>query len=115
MQASTLVSLRAHAVLIALCVAASDAAWLLVCGCSGHVHALQSLAVRMATLASAAGIAIFVRRIAKRAFHRTHAPIGACDWLAQLHLELCPAESRRDGENRCKRAASSGRSPRGRA
>ena len=122
MQATTLVSLRAHAVLIALCVAASDAAWLAVCGCSGHLYALQSLALRIATLVSAAGAMLVVRRIAKLAFDAansrcaaTHQRDDADGWLVQLHLELHPAESRRCGICRCHRAARPARSPRGRA
>ncbi|VXC88483.1 conserved hypothetical protein [Burkholderia sp. 8Y] len=126
MQATTLVSLRAHAMLIALCVAASDAAWLAVCGCSGHLYALQSIALRMATLVSAAGVMLVVRRIAKLAFdaansrcaathHRDNDRDDANGWLVQLHLELHPAESRRRGVCRCHRAARSARSPRGRA
>jgi len=122
MHASTLVSLRAHAVLIALCVAVSDAAWLVVCGCSGHVHALQSLAVRMATLVCAGAVAVIVRRIAKLAFDATttpraaniHGMRGHC-WLVQLHLELHPAESRRSAACGCNCAAQSSRNPRGRA
>jgi len=60
MRSSTLVSLRANTVLIALCIAASDAAWLTVCGCTGHVHALENTAVRLATLASAVNACSFV-------------------------------------------------------
>ena len=122
MQAITLVSLRAHAVLIALCVAASDAAWLAACGCSGHPCALQSVALRMATLVSAAGVMLVVRRIAKLAFEAANTRCAAHrhrddanGWLVQLHLELHPAESRRCGMCRCHRDVPSARSPRGRA
>ena len=128
MRASTLVSLRAHAVLIALCIAASDAAWLAVCGCSGHVQALESPAVRIAALASAAAIVILVRHIARLAFDaaRTSRRIawsadriviaGPCphDWLVQLHAELHPVVSRRSVADSCPRAAASCRVPRGR-
>ncbi|SAK68552.1 hypothetical protein AWB77_02750 [Caballeronia fortuita] len=129
MRASTLVSLRANAVLIALCVAASDAAWFTVCGCSGHVHALESTAVRFATLASAAGIVIVVRRIAKLAFDAATSArriawtadklvivgSGPGDWLVQLHAELHPAGSRPGVARICGRASASCRVPRGRA
>ncbi|BCQ26089.1 hypothetical protein NK8_42730 [Caballeronia sp. NK8] len=129
MRSSTLVCLRANAVLIALCIAASDAAWLTVCGCSGHVHALESTAVRLATLVSAMGIVLVVRRIAKLAFdaarmaHRigwsAHELVidgtSSRDWLVQLHVELHPAGSRLSAAQDCPRAAASCRVPRGRA
>lgn len=129
MRASTFVSLRAHVVLIASCVAASEAAWLAACGCAGHVQALQSLAVRGAMLASAAVIALCVRHIARLAFDAARAsrriawvadrPViaGPCphDWLVQLHVELHPAGSRRSAAHACPRAATSCRVPRGRA
>jgi hypothetical protein len=129
MRSSTLVSLRANAVLIALCVAASDAAWLTVCGCTGHVYALEHTAVRLATIVSALGIVIVVRRIAKLAFDAAciaH-PVawaadelvidGTCpgDWLVQLHAELHPAGFRLSAAQSCPRAAKSSRVPRGRA
>lgn len=129
MQSSTLVCLRANAVLIALCIAASDAAWLTVCGCAGHVNALESTAVRLATLASAAGIVLVVRHVAKLAFDAARAARriawtadtlvidGTCpgDWLVQLHVELHPAGSRLSATHACPRAAASCRVPRGRA
>jgi hypothetical protein len=129
MRASTLVSLRANAVLIALCVAASDAAWLTVCGCAGHAQALDSTAIRLATLLSAAGIVLAVRRIARLAFDaaRTARRIawssdklvidGTCpgDWLVQLHAELHPTGSRHSAAHACSRSAASCRVPRGRA
>ena len=129
MRASTVVSLRAHGVLIALCVAASDVAWLAVCGCSGHVHALESTTVRLATLVCAAGIALVVQRNAKLAFDAARAArrIGWTadrlvidgtspgDWLVQLHAELHPDGSRQDATPACRRSAASSRSPRGRA
>jgi len=129
MRSSTLASLRANAVLIAWCIAASDAAWLTVCGCAGHVNALGSTAVRLATLASAAGIVLVVRRIARLAFDADRSARriawasdklvidGACpgDWLVQLHVELHPAGSRLSGAQTCPRAAASCRVPRGRA
>jgi hypothetical protein len=110
---------RANAVLIAMCVAVSDAAWFTVCGCSGHVQALESTAIRLATLVSAAGIVIVVRRIAKLAFDaaRTSRRIawtsdrlvidGTCpgDWLVQLHAELHPAGSRQSAAHACSRSA----------
>lgn len=128
MRASTLVSLRAHAVLIASCIAASDAAWLAVCGCCGHVQALESPAVRVAALASAAVIVFLVRRIAKLAFDAARASrriawtadriviAGPCphDWLVQLHAELHPAVSRQSVAHSCPLAAASCRVPRGR-
>jgi hypothetical protein len=130
MRSSTLVSLRANTVLIALCIAASDAAWLTVCGCTGHVHALENTAVRLATLASAVGIVLVVRHIAKLAFdaaRTAHRIAWAADrlvidgtspgdWLVQLHAELHPASSRLNAAARaCPRAAASCRVPRGRA
>ncbi|WP_250515738.1 hypothetical protein [Caballeronia sp. INDeC2] len=129
MRSSTLVSLRANAVLIAWCVAASDAAWLTVCGCTGHAHALESITVRLATLVSAAGIVLVVRRIAKLAFdaarmkHRIEWAAdrividGTCpgDWLVQLHAELHPDGSRPSAAQACPRAAASRKVPRGRA
>ncbi|SAK68761.1 hypothetical protein AWB79_03604 [Caballeronia hypogeia] len=128
MRASTLVSLRAHAVLIALCVAASDAAWLAVCGCTGHVNAIQSNLVRAATLASAVAIVLVVRRAAKLAFAEAHSARrirakthgivisspDARDWLVQLHAELHPAEIRSGAAPSCAQAAASCRVPRGR-
>ncbi|SPB16276.1 hypothetical protein NOV72_03476 [Caballeronia novacaledonica] len=128
MRSSTLVALRANTVLIALCIAVSDAAWLTVCGCSGHVHALEHTAMRVATLASALGIVIVVRRIAKLAFDaaRTAHRIawaadrlvidGSCPggWLVQLHVELHPAGSRLSAARDCPRTAASARVPRGR-
>ncbi len=83
MQASTLVSLRANAVLIALCVAASDAAWLAICGCSGHPNALESPMVCLAIIASAALVLLAVQRLAKLAFD-----------VARLSRRISPA---RDG------------------
>ncbi|WP_321799481.1 hypothetical protein [Caballeronia sp. J97] len=129
MRASTLVSLRANTVLIALCIAASDAAWLTVCGCTGHVHALETTTVRLATLASAAGIVLVVRRVAKLAFDAARAARriawaadqlvidgnGPGDWLVQLHVELHPAGLRPGAAHACKCAAASCRVPRGRA
>jgi hypothetical protein len=129
MRATTLVCLRAHAVLIAFCVAASDAAWLAVCGCSGHVQALESTAVRVAAFASAAACVILVRHFAKLAFDAARASrriawtadrlviAGPCphDWLVQLHVELHPAVSRQRAAHSCPRAAASCRVPRDRA
>jgi hypothetical protein len=132
MQASTLISLRANAVLIALCVAASDAAWLAICGCSGHPHALESPLVRLATIASAAAIVIAMRRRARLAFDAARATRRiACphdaddrividrscsgDWLVQLHVELHPVQARRCVAIACARAVPSCRCPRGRA
>ncbi|WP_144063411.1 hypothetical protein [Caballeronia insecticola] len=128
MRASTLVSLRAHVVLIAACVATSDAAWLAVCGCAGHAEALQSTTIRAATLASAAAVVFLVRRIAALAFDAARASrhidwsadklviANPCprDWLVQLHVEL-HAVSREDMAHACPRAAASCRVPRGRA
>ncbi|SAK79995.1 hypothetical protein AWB76_05379 [Caballeronia temeraria] len=129
MRASTLVSLRTNAVLIALCVAASDAAWFTVCGCAGHIHAIESITVRLATLASAAGIVLIVRRIAKLEFDAARAASRIAwtadrlvidgtspgDWLVQLHVELHPAGSRLNAAHACPHAAASCRVPRGRA
>jgi hypothetical protein len=129
MRASTLVSLRAHAVLMASCVAASDAAWLGLCGCAGHVQALQSMSVRIATLASAVVIVLIVRHSAKLAFEAARMTrnlgwtagriviTGVCphDWLVQLYIELHPAVSRRGTRHACPPAAASCRVPRGRA
>jgi hypothetical protein len=132
MQASTLISLRANAVLIALCVAASDAAWLAICGCSGHPHALESPLVRMAIVASAAAIVIAMRRLARLAFDAARATRQiACphdagdrividrscshDWLVQLHVELHPVQARDCVSVTCARAMPSCRCPRGRA
>jgi hypothetical protein len=129
MRASTVVSLRANAVLIALCVAASDAAWLAVCGCTGHVHALETTTMRLATLGSAAGIVFIVRRIAKLEFDAARAARriawtsdrfvidGTCPgaWLVQLHVELHPDGSRSSAAHACPHAAASSRVPRGRA
>ncbi|SAK89702.1 hypothetical protein [Caballeronia ptereochthonis] len=128
MRASVLVSLRAHVVLIASCVATSDAAWLTACGCAGHAQALESTAVRAATLVSAAAIALIVRRTAKLAFDAARASrriawtadrlviAGPCprDWLVQLHAELHPAVSRQGAAHSCPRSAASCRVPRGR-
>ncbi|BAO90328.1 hypothetical protein [Caballeronia cordobensis] len=111
MQASTVISVRANAVLIALCIAVSDAACLAMCVCSGRLPAFESTAVRMTTLASAAVIVLCVRRLAKRAFesardsHRMYWMDGTMkglvfavprndDWLVQLHVELHPAATR---------------------
>jgi hypothetical protein len=132
MQASILISLRANAVLIALCVAASDAAWLAICGCSGHANALESPMVRAAILVSAAFVLIAVRRVAKLAFDaarasRRIAPSRDCaerlviaepsshDWLVQLHVELHPTRSRCSVAQSCARAVASCRVPRDRA
>ncbi|SAK72878.1 hypothetical protein AWB75_03928 [Caballeronia catudaia] len=129
MRPSTLVCLRANAVLIALCVAASDAAWLTVCGCAGHVQALQSTAIRLATLTSAAGIVLVVRHFAKLAFDAAHTArriawasdrlvidgTGPGDWLVQLHAELHPAGSRQSAAHACSRSAACSRVPRDRA
>jgi hypothetical protein len=132
MQASTLVSLRANAVLMALCVAVSDAAWLAVCGCAGNPNAIQSPFARLATLVSAAFIAIAVRRIARIAFDtaRTSRRIAwaqdtgqrlviarpsSNDWLVQLHVELHPSASRRSIAHACSHAAPACRVPRDRA
>ncbi|SAL61544.1 hypothetical protein AWB74_03120 [Caballeronia arvi] len=128
MRPSTLVCLRANAVLIALCVAASDAAWLAVCGCAGHVQALQTTAIRLATLTSAAGIVLVVRRLARLAFDTARSArriawasdrlvidgTGPGDWLVQLHAELHPAGSRHSA-HACSRSAACSRVPRGRA
>ncbi|BAN24690.1 putative uncharacterized protein [Caballeronia insecticola] len=115
-------------VLIAACVATSDAAWLAVCGCAGHAEALQSTTIRAATLASAAAVVFLVRRIAALAFDAARASrhidwsadklviANPCprDWLVQLHVEL-HAVSREDMAHACPRAAASCRVPRGRA
>ncbi|WP_157055929.1 hypothetical protein [Candidatus Burkholderia verschuerenii] len=99
MQASTLISLRANAVLIALCVAASDAAWLAICGCSGHPHALESPMVRIAILSSAAFVLIAVRRLAKLAFDAARATrriarlLGTARYRATLLARLARAAS----------------------
>jgi hypothetical protein len=132
MQASTLVSLRANAVLIALCVAASDAAWLAICGCAGNPNAIQAPLTRMATLLSAAFIVIAVRRIAKLSFDAARASRriawaqdaahrlviarpSSDDWLVQLHVELHPSASRRSVAHACSHAAAACRVPRDRA
>ncbi|SAK56027.1 hypothetical protein AWB82_02178 [Caballeronia glebae] len=129
MRASTLVSLRANAVLIALCVAASDAAGLAVCAFTGHVNAFESTTARVAALASAAGIVFVVRRVAKAEFDAARAARriawaadkfvidGTCpgDWLVQLHVELHPAGSRSSAAHACVPATASCRVPRGRA
>jgi hypothetical protein len=132
MRASTVMSLRANAVLIALCVAVSDAAWLAICGCSGHPQALASPVVRLATLASAAAIVIAVRRLARVAFDaaRTARRIAPAqegaerlviatpspdDWLVQLHVELHPAQASRSVKHACSCSIASCRVPRGRA
>jgi hypothetical protein len=120
MQASTLSSLRAHVVLIALCVAASDAAWLAICGCAGHPNALEYPATRLATLVSAAVIVIAVRRIARISFDAARASrcIGcpsSRDWLVQLHVELHPSVSRSNAAHVCPNGARACRVPRDRA
>jgi hypothetical protein len=130
MQPSTLVSLRAHAVLFALCVSASDAAWLMACGCAGHPHALEAPLVRLAILLCATVSAGVVRRLARLAFDAarasrriawTHdgtrglviAHPASDDWLVQLHVELHPSRARCDGTQACSHTAHSGRFPRG--
>jgi hypothetical protein len=132
MRTFTLVALRAHAALIALCVSASDAAWLMACGCTGHAHALEAPLVRAAILLCAAMIAGIVRHLARLAFDAARASRriawtqddmrglviarpAAHDWLVQLHVELHPASARRGLTQTCPHALSSGRAPRGRA
>jgi hypothetical protein len=132
MQPSTLVALRAHAVLFALCVSASDAAWLMACGCAGHPHALEAPLVRLAILLCAAVCVGVVRRLARLAFDAARASRriawahddtrglviahpASDDWLVQLHVELYPARARRGIAHACSRPAPSGRFPRSRA
>ncbi|KMZ13903.1 hypothetical protein BHUM_02192 [Candidatus Burkholderia humilis] len=132
MQPSTLVALHAHAVLFALWVSASDATWLMVCGCAGHPHTLDAPLVRMAVLFCAAMFAGIVRHLARLAFDAARASRriawtqddtrglviahpASDDWLVQLHIELHPARARRGIAQTCPRAMSSGRVPRGRA
>ena len=129
MRASTLVSLRANAVLVALCIAASDGGWLLACGCAGHVQAIGSMTIRVATLVSAAIIVLVVRRLAKLAFDAARAAryvalkegqivVGAScprDWLVQLYVELHPFLALQSAAHACAHAVPSSRVPRGRA
>jgi hypothetical protein len=132
MLAPVLVSLRANAVLIALCVGASDAAWLAACGCTGHPQALEAPLVRVAILASAAAFVLIVRRLARLAFDAARASRriawsqdhahrlviahpSSDDWLVQLHVELHPARARRQPACATPHAVRNGRVPRGRA